>query len=90
MTRNLPTALPSKTKQPGRKYPLGVAGANITLQHRLALLRHSNTNGVIERFNCHISEVLQQTRSDARASLEMILLKGSMLHDRHLPQRVIL
>ena len=44
------------------------------IEHCLAPRRHPQTNGMVERFNSRISELLQQTRFDSRADLEATLL----------------
>jgi len=43
------------------------------------------TNGMVERFNGRISELLQQTRFDSRAGLETTLLNYLKLYNHHIP-----
>jgi len=59
------------------------------IEHRLAPPRHPQTNGMVERFNGRISELLQQTRFDSRADLETTLLNYLKLYNHHIPQRAI-
>jgi transposase InsO family protein len=47
------------------------------------------TNGMVERFNGRISELLEQTRFDSRADLETTLLTYLKLYNHHIPQRAI-
>jgi transposase len=47
------------------------------------------TNGMVERFNGRINELLQQTRFDSAADLEQTLLNYLKLYNHHIPQRAI-
>lgn len=44
------------------------------IEHRLAPTRHPQTNGMVERFNGRINELLQQARFGSLADLEATLL----------------
>jgi transposase InsO family protein len=55
--------------------------------HRLAPPRHPQTNGMVERFNGRITELVKQTRFDSRADLEKTLLSYLKLYNHHIPQR---
>jgi transposase InsO family protein len=59
------------------------------IEHRLAPPHHPQTNGMMERFNGRISELLKQTRFDSRADLETTLLNYLKLYNHHIPQRAI-
>jgi transposase InsO family protein len=76
----------TKDKKPSGGHAFDVACTTIPAEHRLAP-RHPQTNGMVERFNSRINELLQQTRFDSRADLEMILLNYLKLHKYHIPQR---
>lgn len=54
------------------------------IERRLAPPRHPQTNGMVERFNGRISELLKQTRVDSRADLETILLNYLKLYSHHI------
>ncbi|MGV7206216.1 integrase core domain-containing protein, partial [Oxalobacteraceae bacterium A2-2] len=58
-------------------------------EHRLAPPRHPQTNGMVERFNGRINELLQQTRFDSQAELETTLRNYLQLYNHHIPQRAI-
>ena len=45
------------------------------IEYRLIKLRHPQTNGMVERFNGRICEVLATTRYDATANLEETLTR---------------
>jgi transposase InsO family protein len=57
----------------------------MAVEHRSAPPRHPQTNGMPERFNGRINELLQQTRFDSRADLEVTLLNCLKLYNRHMP-----
>jgi IS30 family transposase len=59
------------------------------IEHRLAPPSHPQTNGMVERFNGRIAELLPQTRFDRRADLETTLLNYLKLYNHHIPQRAI-
>jgi transposase InsO family protein len=52
-------------------------------------LTASQTNGMVERFNGRISELIEQTRFDSRSDLEATLLNYLKLYNHHIPQRAI-
>ena len=59
------------------------------IDHRLIKPRHPQTNGMVERFNGRISEVLATTRFDAAQSLEDTLSRYVRLYNHHIPQRAL-
>jgi transposase InsO family protein len=79
----------TKTKTPSGEHAFDKACAVMGAEHRLAPPRHPQTNGMVERFNGRISELLQQTRFDSRADLEATLLNYLKLYNHHIPQRAI-
>ena len=58
-----------------------LAIAALPAEHRLAPPRHPQTNGMVERFNGRINELLQQTRFDSRADLQATLLNYLKLYN---------
>jgi transposase InsO family protein len=60
--------LTDKGKKPSDKRAFDVACVSIAAEHRLAPPRHPQTNGMVERFNGRINELLQQTRFGSRAA----------------------
>jgi transposase InsO family protein len=78
-----------KGKTPSGQHAFEKVCAGMDIEHRLAPPRHSQTNGMVERFNGRISELLKQTRFDSRADLETTLLNYFKLYNHHIPQRAI-
>jgi len=62
---------------------------DFAVEHRLAPPGHPQTNGMVERFNGCINELLQQTRFDSRADLQAILMNYLKLYNDHIPQRAL-
>jgi transposase InsO family protein len=63
--------------------------AALPAEHRLTLPRHPQTNGMVERFNGRINELLQQTRFDSRADLYATLMNYLKLYNHHIPRRAL-
>ena len=60
----------TKDKKPSGKHAFDVACAVLPAEHRLTPPRHPQTNGMVERFNGRINELLQQSRFDSKADLQ--------------------
>jgi transposase InsO family protein len=78
-----------KDKKPSGQHAFDKVCVDMAIEHRLAPPRHPQTNGMVERFNGRISELLKQTRFDSRADLETTLLNYLKLYNHHIPQRAI-
>jgi transposase InsO family protein len=78
----------------GQREPTGqhafdrVCAAN-GIEHRLIKPRHPQTNGMIERFNGRISEVLKTTRFRSGEHLHDTLTRYVKLYNQHIPQRAL-
>lgn len=46
-------------------------------------------NGMVERFNGRINELLQQTRFDSRTDLQATLMNYLKLYNHHIPQHAL-
>ena len=79
----------TKDRKPSGQHAFDKVCTAMGIEHRLAPPRHPQTNGMVERFNGRISELLQQTRFDSRADLETTLLNYLKLYNHHIPQRAI-
>lgn len=79
----------TKDKKPSGNHAFDKACGSMEVEHRLAPPRHPQTNGMVERFNGRISELIAQTRFDSRADLETTLHNYLKLYNHHIPQRAI-
>jgi transposase InsO family protein len=79
----------TKDRKPSGQHAFDKVCTAMGIEHRLAPPRYPQTNGMVERFNGRISELLQQTRFDSRADLETTLLNYLKLYNHHIPQRAI-
>ena len=59
------------------------------VEHRLIPPRHPQTNGMVERFNGRIADVLRTHRFDSTATLETTLHRYVELYNHHIPQRAL-
>lgn len=59
------------------------------IEHRLTRVRRPQTNGMVERFNGRIADILRTHRFDSRADLESTLKRYVWLYNHHLPQKAL-
>jgi transposase InsO family protein len=79
----------SKKRAPTGRHNFDVRCKALNIEHRLCPPRHPQTNGMVERFNCRISEVVSQTRFTSAAQLEATLLSYVKTYNHLIPQRVL-
>jgi len=79
----------SKTKEPTGKHAFDRECALLGIEHRLIKPRHPQTNGMVERFNGRISDILATTRFRSREDLQTTIERYAKLYNEHLPQRAI-
>ena len=63
--------------------------ADLDIEHRLAPPMRPQTNGMVERFNGRIEDVLQSHRFRSGEELEQTILRYVRLYNGQLPQSVL-
>lgn len=63
--------------------------ATNTIEHRLIKPRHPQTNGMVERFNGRIAEVLATTRFQSAEHLHETLTRYALIYNQYIPQRAL-
>lgn len=79
----------SATKEVSGEHAFDKACALLQIEHRLSPPRHPQTNGMVERFNGRISELVKQTRFASAAELESTLQHYLQVYNHHIPQRAL-
>ena len=79
----------SKKRAPTGKHKFDVRCKAMNIEHRLCPPRHPQTNGMVERFNGRISEVVSQTRFTSAAELETTLDSYLKTYNHLIPQRAL-
>jgi transposase-like protein len=74
---------------PSGKHVFDVLCKQFEIEHRLIPPRHPQTNGMVERFNGRISEIVNQTRFTSRAELESTLRNYVKIYNHSIPQRAL-
>jgi transposase InsO family protein len=77
----------SKAREPSGRHHFDVRCKTLGIEHRLCPPRHPQTNGLVERFNGRISEIVRQTRLKSGAELEATLTAYCSTYNYHIPQR---
>lgn len=77
----------SKKREPSGAHKFDVRCKALAIEHRLCPPRHPQTNGMVERFNGRISELVRQTRFASAAQLEQTLTAYLDTYNHHIPQR---
>ncbi len=76
-------------RQPTGKHPFDQVCAEHGIEHRLTPPRRPQTNGMVERFNGRISDVLRTHHFDSSEDLEATLRRYVHLYNHHIPQRAL-
>lgn len=74
---------------PSGKHAFDVLCKALAIEHRLIPPRHPQTNGMVERFNGRISEIIGQTRFRSAAELESTLRNYLKIYNHSIPQRAL-
>ena len=81
--------LATSQRQPTGEHVFDQTCRQAQIDHRLIKPRRPQTNGMVERFNGRIAEVLATTRFDSSASLEATLKRYAYLYNHHIPQKAL-
>ena len=79
----------SKEKLPTGRHVFDKECKALNIEHRLSPPGHPQTNGMVERFNGRISEVVEQTQFASGAELEATLNSYMFTYNHHIPQRAL-
>ncbi|MEJ7138195.1 IS481 family transposase [Amphibiibacter pelophylacis] len=79
----------SKKREQTGRHKFDVRCRALGIEHRLCPPRHPQTNGMVERFNGRISEVLNQTRFASATDLESTLMNYVKTYNHLIPQRAL-
>ena len=74
---------------PTGKHVFDLLCNQLKIEHRLIPPRHPQTNGMVERFNGRISEIVNQTRFGSAAELESTLRNYAKIYNHNIPQRAL-
>jgi hypothetical protein len=78
-----------KTKEPSGTHVFDRVCKQLGIEHRLIPPRHPQTNGIVERFNGRISDIVKQTRFGSAAELESTLRNYVKIYNHNIPQRAL-
>ena len=79
----------SKKREPTGRHAFDQQCALLGYAHRLCPPRHPQTNGMVERFNGRISELVKQTRFASAAELETTLMLYLKTYNHSIAQRAL-
>jgi transposase InsO family protein len=79
----------SKTRTPSGQHAFDQRCLELGIEHRLCPPRHPQTNGMVERFNGRISELIAQTRFRSAHELESTLTNYLTTYNHRIPQRAL-
>lgn len=78
-----------RARQPSGEHEFDRLCQALGIEHRLTPVRRPQTNGMVERFNGRISEVLATHRFQSGEELEATLERYVWLYNHHLPQKAL-
>ena len=76
-------------RKPTGRHPFDQLCKEQGIEHRLTKPRHPQTNGMVERFNGRISDILATTHFDSSKDLKETLLNYLKIYNHHIPQKNI-
>jgi transposase InsO family protein len=79
----------SRAKEPSGEHEFDKLCEALNIEHRLIKVRHPQTNGMVERFNGRIAQVLNTHRFNKTEGLHATLHRYVWLYNQHLPQKAL-
>ncbi len=79
----------SRARAPSGEHEFDQLCAELGIEHRLTPPKSLQTNGMVERFNGRISDVLKTNRFDSALDLEQTLMRYVHLYNTQLPQSAL-
>lgn len=79
----------SRARQPTGEHEFDQLCASLGIEHRLTKPRTPRTNGMVERFNGRIADVLRSHRFHSAEDLEQTLLRYVALYNHQFPQSAL-
>ncbi|MCG5531726.1 IS481 family transposase [Halorhodospira halochloris] len=78
-----------RDRQPSGSHDFDELCRELAIEHRLTPPRRPQTNGLVERFNGRISDVLRTTRFSSAQDLNTTLRQYNRLYNTQIPQQVL-
>ena len=79
----------SRERQPTGQHEFDLLCKELGIEHRLTKPRTPKTNGMVERFNGRIADVLKTHHFVSGQDLQQTLLRYVLLYNEHLPQAAL-
>nr|BAL54721.1 transposase [uncultured beta proteobacterium] len=80
---------PAGEREPTGRHPFDRLCSEKRIAHRLIQPRHPQTNGMVERFNGRIAEILRSERFVSAADLQETLTRYLWAYNHRIPQRAL-
>lgn len=81
--------IPTGEREPTGNHVFDKQCKHHTIEHRLIKPAHPQTNGMVERFNGRISEILRSTHFDSSKELSETMNHYMKVYNHHIPQKNI-
>ncbi|MBD3817182.1 MAG: IS481 family transposase, partial [Halothiobacillus sp.] len=79
----------TRERQPTGQHEFDRLCQTLGIEHRLTKPKHPQTNGMVERFNGRIADVLKTNRFNSADDLQQTLLRYVHLYNQYLPQSTL-
>jgi len=79
----------NRQRQPGGNHEFDRLCKALGIEHRLTKPRTPQTNGIVERFNGRIEDILKTHRFDSQEDLDTTILRYVALYNHQLPQSAL-